>query len=195
MRLTVPSRSRKALIRVIVRWAIYSAFLMLFFVMECAPLIPGFCPLLIIPLATTVAMCEGDLAAGIFGAVCGLMLDIAKGAAVTGFSALLLMFGCVFISLMSRFLIMKTFLSHLIMNAGICVIMAGLDMIFLHWVWEGSQSIISFRKIILPSYGGGIFWSVPIYILISHIVTKLKPKEQQKLAESAQNAEDEASDG
>lgn len=179
------------MIRVVLRWVIYSAFLMLFFVMECSPLIRGFCPLLIIPLATTVSMCEGDLASGIFGAVCGLMLDIAKGAAVTGFSALLLMSGCVFISLMSRFLIKKTFLSHLILTAGVCVIMAGLDMVFLHWVWEGSQSVISFRKVILPSYGGAVFWSIPIYFLISFIVTKLKPKERQKLESSAQNAEDD----
>lgn len=171
------------------RWLIYAAVLLLFYVMECNPIIPGYCPLLLIPLATSVAMYEGDLAAGVFGVFCGLMLDIANGVTVVGFSAVLLLCACPFISLISRFLIKKTFISHLILNAAICVVMAGIDMIFLHWVWEGKQSVISFREVILPAYGGAIFWSVPIYALISFVVKKLSPKERQRLDESAQSAQ------
>lgn len=191
MRLTSKARSRKAAIRCFLRWFTYAAVLLLFYVMESNPLIPGFCPLLLIPLATSVAMHEGDLAAGVFGVFCGLMLDIANGVTVTGFSALLLLCACPFISLVSRFLIKKTFISHLILNAAVCAVMALLDMVFLHWVWEGAQSVISFRKVILPAYGGAIFWSIPVYALISFIVGKFRPKEQQRLAESAQNAEEQ----
>ena len=173
------------------RWALYSAALIFFFAIEGNPIIPNYCPLLLIPLATSVAMYEGDLAAGIFGALCGLMLDIANGVTVAGFSALLLLCACVFISLLSRFFVKKTFVSHLILNAGTCVIMALLDFVFLHWVWEGTQSAISFRKLILPAYGGAIFWSIPVYALVTLIVRKLRPKEQQRLADSAQNAEEQ----
>ncbi len=189
MRLTGKARSRRAAARVFLRWLFYAALLLLFYVWECNPIIPGFCPLLLIPLATSVAMYEGDLAAGIFGVFCGLMLDIANGVTIVGFSALLLLCACPFISLMSRFLIKKTIISHLIMNAAICVVMAGLDMIFLHWAWEGKQSVISFRSCILPAYGGAIFWSIPIYALISLIVGKLSPKERRRLDESAQSAQ------
>lgn len=184
-------RSRKAALRGFLRWLTYAALLLLFFVLETNPIIPRFCPLLLIPLATTVAMCEGDLAAGLFGAFCGLMLDIANGTTVVGFSALLLLCACPCISLLSRFLIKKTFLTHLILNAAVSVIMAWLDLVFRHWVWEGAQSGISFQKVILPAYGGAIFWSVPIYALVSFIKKKFAPREQQKLAESAENAEDE----
>lgn len=191
MKLTSKARSRRAAIRCFLRWLSYAAVLLLFYVMECNPIIPGFCPLLLIPLATSVAMYEGDLAAGVFGVFCGLMLDLANGVTVTGFSALLLLCACPFISLMSRFLIKKTFVSHLILNAAVCVVMALLDLVFLHWVWEGGQSVISFRKVILPAYGGAIFWSIPIYALISFISARFRPKEQQRLAESAQNAEEQ----
>lgn len=194
MRMAGKARSRKAALRGFLRWLSYAAVLLLFYVMECNPIIPGFCPLLLIPLATAVAMYEGDLAAGIFGVFCGLMLDIANGVTVVGFSALLLLCACPFISLMSRFLIKKTFISHLILNAAVSVVMAGLDMVFLHWVWEGKQSVISFRKVILPAYCGAIFWSIPIYALISFIVKKFRPKEQHRLEESAQNAEEQDSD-
>lgn len=191
MRLKSKMRSRKAAMRCFMRWLSYSAVLILFYVMESNPIIPGYCPLLLIPLATSVAMYEGDLAAGVFGVFCGLMLDIANGVIVAGFSALMLLCACVFISLMSRFLIKKTFVSHLILNAAICVVMALLDFVFAHWVWEGAQSAISFRKLILPAYGGAVFWSIPVYALVSLIVRRLRPKEHQRLAESAQNAEDQ----
>ena len=160
MRLTNKARTRKAAVRCFLRWALYSAALIFFFAIEGNPIIPNYCPLLLIPLATSVAMYEGDLA-------------------------------CVFISLLSRFFVKKTFVSHLILNAGTCVIMALLDFVFLHWVWEGTQSAISFRKLILPAYGGAIFWSIPVYALVTLIVRKLRPKEQQRLAESAQNAEEQ----
>lgn len=192
MRLTGKARSRKTAVRSFLRWLSYAGLLLFFYAMECNPLIRGYCPLLLIPLATAVSMCEGDLAAGVFGVFCGLMLDIANGVKVVGFSALLLLCACPFISLLSRFLIKKTFVSHLLLNAGAAVIMAVLDLAFAHWVWEGSLTGISFVKEILPAYGGAVFWSIPVYFAVTLISTKFRPKEQQKLDESAaQNAEDE----
>lgn len=184
-------RSRKAALRGFLRWFTYAALLLLFYVFETNPIIPRYCPLLLIPLATAVAMCEGDLAAGVYGVFCGLMLDIANGTTVVGFSALLLLCACPCISLLSRFLIKKTFLTHFILNAAVSVLMAWLDLVFRHWVWEGSQSVISFQKEILPAYGGAIFWSIPIYFAVVFIKKKFSPKEQQKLAESTQNAEED----
>ena len=196
MRIKSKARSRKTELRAFLRWLSYSAVLLLFYVMECNPIIPRFCPLLLIPLATSVAMYEGDLAAGVFGVFCGLMLDIANGVTIVGFSALLLLAACPFISLISRFLIKKTFVSHLILNTAVAVVMAGLDMVFLHWVWEGTQSAISFRKVILPAYGGAIFWSIPIYALVRFISRKFRPGEQQqRLSEATQNNEEQELDG
>lgn len=192
MRITGKARSRKTAIRGFLRWLSYAGVLLFFYAMECNPLIRGYCPLLLIPLATAVSMYEGDLAAGVFGVFCGLMLDIAGGVTVVGFSALLLLCACPFISLVSRFLIKKTFVSHLILNAATAVVMAVLDLTFTHWVWEGSQTGISFVNVILPAYGGAVFWSIPVYALVRLISTKFRPKEQQKLDESAaQNAEDD----
>lgn len=194
MKMKGKTRSRKAALRGFLRWLSYAAVLLLFYVMECNPIIPKFCPLLLIPLATAVAMHEGDLAGGVFGVFCGLMLDIANGVTVIGFSALLLLAACPFVSLVSRFLIKKTFITHLILNTAVVIVMALLDLVFLHWVWEGTQSAISFRKVILPAYAGAIFWSIPVYALIGFISGKFRPKEQQRLSESAQNSEEQESD-
>ena len=184
------ARSRRAMLKVILRWAFYVTALVLFYLFSCNPLIRGFSPLLLIPLATAVAMREGDLAAGIFGMFCGLMMDMANGNSVVGFYALWLLCACPCISLLSRFLIKVNCISHLVINAAVSLIIALMDMLFLHWVWEGSQSLISFVRVILPSYGGAILFSIPIYFLVSLVVSKLRQNERRKLESSAQNAED-----
>lgn len=191
MRRTLRSkaRSRQAMLRVFLRWFLYAAVLLLFYLFATNPLIRGFCPLLIIPLATAVAMYEGDLAAGIFGVFCGLMLDMANGVTIIGFSALWLLCLCPVISLLSRFWIKINMLSHLVMNAVVAVVMAFLDMIFVHWVWEGAESAISFRLSVLPGYGGAILFSVPVYFLVRFINRKLRPREERRLEESAREAE------
>jgi len=178
------------MLRGFLRWFSYAALLLLFYLFECNPIIRGFCPLLIIPLATSVAMREGDLAAGIFGTFCGLMLDIANGVTIVGFSALWLLCMCPFISLLSRFWLKGTFFSHFIINAAVTAVMAAMDMLFLHWLWERGESMITFTQVILPSYGGAILFSIPIWLLVGFICDKLRPKEQRRLEESAQNAEE-----
>lgn len=184
------SRSRKMMLRGFLRWLLYAAVLLLFYLFECNPMIRGYCPLLLIPLATTVAMYEGDLASGVFGVFCGLMLDMANGITVAGFSALWLLCACPFISLLARFWIKVTFVSHFIVNAAVTVIMGAMDFLFLHWMWEGAESAITFASVVLPSYCGAILFSIPIYFLITFIVNKLRPKEQRRLEESAQSAEE-----
>lgn len=193
MRRTIGSkaRSRKAMLRVVLRWVIYVAAMIIFYLFSCNPLIKGFCPLLIIPLATAVAMHEGDLASGIFGMFCGLMMDMANGTSVVGFFALWLLCACPCISLLSRFLIKVNCISHFVINAAVSVIIALVDMMFLHWVWEGSQSVVSFLRVVLPSYGGEILFSIPIYFLISLIAARLNPERHRKLGASAQNTEGE----
>ncbi|MBD5383748.1 MAG: hypothetical protein HDR72_01945 [Ruminococcaceae bacterium] len=184
------ARSRRMMLRGFLRWLLYAAVLLLFYLFECNPIIRGYCPLLIIPLATAVAMYEGDLAAGVFGTFCGLMLDMANGVTVVGFSALWLLCACPFISLLARFWIKATFISHFIVNAAVSVIMGAMDFLFLHWMWEGAESAISFTGVVLPSYGGAVLFSIPIYFLVTFIVNKLRPKEQRRLEESAQSAEE-----
>lgn len=182
--------SRRAAARVILRWALYSAALLALYVFLSNPPIRGWCPLVIIPLATAVAMFEGDLAAGFFGAVCGLMIDMASASSAAGFYALWLLCACPVISLLSRFWVKVNAVSHFVINAAVCVIIGALDLVFLHWVWEGPQCGISFVSVILPAYGGGILFAVPIYLLVSFIVKKLRPDERRRLEESARSAED-----
>ncbi len=184
------TRTRRAMLRCFLRWFMYAVILVFFYVCECNPLIRGYCPLIIIPLATAVAMFEGDLAAGVFGMACGLMLDMANGVTVVGFSALWLLAMCPFISLAAKFWVKVNFISHFLLNFIAVSVMAAMDMLFLHWVWEGDSAGISFLRVVLPSYGGAILFSVPGYFLVRAVSRVMRPKEEQILSESAENAEE-----
>ncbi len=185
------ARSRKMKLRVFLRWTFYSALLLLFYLWETNPLFMRFCPLLIIPLATAVAMYEGELAAGVFGVVCGLMIDMASGT-ILGFSSLWLLVLCPFISLLARFYIRISFVSHLALNFAASFIMACLDVLFKHWVWEESGTSITFVNTVLPAYLGAVIGAVPVYFLVRLISMKLRPAETRRPEESSLTAEDAA---
>ena len=185
------ARSRRVMLRGILRWLLYAAVLLLFYVWEVNPLIRGFCPLLIIPLATAVAVYEGELAAGIFGACCGLMLDMASGT-LLGFSSLWLLVCCPVISLLVQFFVKSNWMSHFVLNLGVSLIMCFMDFLFIHWVWEGLESEIAFRNELLPAYLGAVAGAIPVYLVVSFINKKLRFKTERKPEESSLTQEDKA---
>lgn len=178
------ARSRKMMLRGFLRWFLYAEVLLFFYMWQANPMIKGFCPLLMIPLATAVAMREGELAAGVFGAVCGLMIDMASGT-ILGFSSLWLLVSCPVISLLSYYYVKVNFLSHLVLNLAVSVIMGFLDFLFLHSVWEGSGASISFVNMVLPAYLGAVISAIPVYFLVTLISNKLRPKELRRPEESS----------
>lgn len=183
------ARSRRVMLRGFLRWLLYAAVLLIFYLWLTNPLIKGFCPLLLIPLATAVAVYEGEFAAAVFGVFCGLMMDIASGT-IAGFSSLWLLVCCPVISLLSQFWVKTNALSHFLLNASVCVVMGFLDFLFLHWVWEGADSGISFVRSVIPAYTGAVVAAFPVYLIVWLINKKLRPKEQRHLEESAQTAEE-----
>lgn len=185
------ARSRKLMLRGVLRWLLYAALLLLFYLWETNPLIRGFCPLLIIPLATSVAMREGELAAGIFGACCGLMLDLASGT-ILGFSSLWLLVCCPILSLLSQFLVKSNCVSHLVLNFGVCLVMMLMDLLFVHWVWERGETVIAFRNELLPAYLGAVIGSVPVYFVVRFIHRKLRFRVERKPEESSLTKDDKA---
>ncbi|MGN1120151.1 MAG: hypothetical protein ACI4Q4_07315, partial [Oscillospiraceae bacterium] len=54
----------------------------------------------------------------------------------------------------------------------------------------GSASVISFWESVFPAYSGAVLWSIPVYFLMGFISSSLRPKEERRLEESAQSAEE-----
>lgn len=172
------------MLRGFLRWLLYVAVLLFFYMWQTNPMIKGFCPVLIIPLATSVALRESELASGVFGAVCGLMIDMASGT-ILGFTSLWLLVFCPVISLVSYYYVKVNFISHFVLNLGVSVIIGLMDYLFLHSVWEGSEASISFVNMVLPAYLGAVIGAMPVYFLITLISDRLRPKEKHRPEESS----------
>jgi rod shape-determining protein MreD len=118
------------------KWIRYFAYsielLVLFMVQETPGLIPalfGARPVLLIPVALSIALFENERASLLFGLFSGLMIDFGMGETL-GFHALLLTVVCYYIALIAANLIKTNFLT-----AMLTVTVTSAVLFLLQWVF------------------------------------------------------------
>ena len=118
----------------LIRYIAYSLELYLLFVLQQTPgLFPaifGARPVLLFPLAISIAILEREMPAMVFGSVVGLLVDFGYGGAL-GFHALLLALICFFVSILCH--------TVLRVNLGTAVLMAVCTFILLvlmGWLYQ-----------------------------------------------------------
>lgn len=114
--------------RTFFRYFAYALEALIFYVLQGAPrLIPelfGSKPLLLIPVAITVAARENKIPSLVFGAVCGLLTDIGSGG--VGFFAILLTVLCYFEAHIFESIFVPSFLTVMIFSLGASAGLIGL---------------------------------------------------------------------
>ncbi|MCL1904043.1 MAG: hypothetical protein FWF94_06485 [Oscillospiraceae bacterium] len=165
---------KKERFRIFMRWFFYSVALLLFYMFMAGGFFGRWQPVLIIPLAVAVAMREQELPASIFGAVCGLIIDIACGN-LFGFSGIWLLPGCLAASLLVSHLIKINFLNFMWVNATVCAIMTLTEYFFGYVMWDVSNARLALFGFIIPAHLSAIILSPLIYFGIKYISTKLSP--------------------
>jgi hypothetical protein len=176
--------------RTFMRWFIYSLVLLFFYMLMAGGIFRGWQPILIIPLAIAVAMHERELSASIFGAVCGLVIDIASGN-LFGFSGIWLLPGCLAATLLVSHLIKINLLNFLWVNAAVCAIMALTDYFFGYILWNVDNAHLVLINFIIPAHLSAVILSPLIYLTVKRISTKLSPYRQYRLSSSANDNNDE----
>lgn len=87
----------------IVRYTAFSIEILIFYIIQCTPGLSlevfGGRPVLLLPLAMTIAVFEGEIPAIIFGVVCGLMIDAGYSGPV-GFYAVTMSVLCFIVSVL-----------------------------------------------------------------------------------------------
>ena len=180
---------RKKRFRTFMRWFFYSLALLLFYMIMVSGFFRGWQPVLIIPLAVAVAMHERELSASIFGAVCGLVIDVAFGK-LFGFSGTWLLPGCLAAALLVSHLIKINLLNFLWVNAAMCAVMATADYFFGYILWDVSNAHYVLVNIIIPANVATVICSPLIYLGVKHISVNLSPFERYHVALN-DNKEDE----
>jgi cell shape-determining protein MreD len=163
-------------LRVFARWFFYSLMLLVFYMLMSGGFFHGWQPILIIPLAIAVAMRQRELSASVFGAVCGLVIDIASGR-LFGFSAFWLLPGCLAVSLLVSHLIKVNILNFIWLNAAVCILMALADYFFRYILWNVGNSYFVLLDIIIPAHLSAVILSPLIYLAVKMIWVKLSPPE------------------
>ena len=139
--------------------------------------------LLLFPLAAAAAVFESEIPSAVFGAFCGLLLDVSLGK-LTGFTALWLCLCCAGTAALFARLFRKNILNFLWIFVLIGGIYLYADYYFYYkiWAYEGYKLVLT--KYLIPSAVKTLLWSIPVYGAVYVIERvcgaprKLSPEEQ-----------------
>jgi hypothetical protein len=176
--------------RIFMRWFFYSLVLLIFYMIMSGGFFRGWQPILIIPLAIAVAMRENELSASVFGAMCGLVIDIACGR-LFGFSGIWLLPGCLAAALLVSHLIKVNLLNFLWLNAVVCAFMALTDYFFGYVLWNVSNARIILGGFIIPAHLSAVILSPLVYFAVKLISVKLSPFERIRLSLQTSHGDDD----
>jgi hypothetical protein len=176
--------------RIILRRTLYSAVLLFLYMLMAGGLFKGWQPILIIPLAVAVAMRESEVFASVFGAVCGLVIDLSCDK-LFGFSGVWLLPCCLAASLLVSNLIKVNLVNFIWLNAAVCFFMALTDYFFRYFLWRADSASYILVSFTIPSHLSAAILSPLIYFLIRLISNKLSPRERLRLNSFSGNDDDE----
>lgn len=131
----------------------------------------GVRPIWVLPFAVAISMCEDVVSAAVFGSLSGLLCDLGSQA-LFGFNGLLVLCGCVAISLLSFFLIKVNWKSALLLGGALAAIRALLEFFFFYLIWGYENIQLIFIHSVLPIF---IYTTVltPLFLLL---IRKIKEK-------------------
>ena len=133
----------------LLRWSIYFLELLLVFLLQqvpgLLPTIAGVRPVLLFPVAISIAMFEGELGGMTIGIATGFLVDFA-GSSTIGFHCIVLAVLCFFIGRLTMHLIHTNFLTCLLCGFVFLIIVGGLQWLF-GYVFRGysaaGQALVS----------------------------------------------------
>lgn len=161
---------------VFTRRFLYSVALLLVFMAMSGGFFKKWQPVLIVPLAVAVAMREGETFGALFGAVCGLFLDVAEGK-LFGFSAIWIMPCCLAAALLVAHLIKVNLINFIWVGAFTSALVAATDYFFGYVLWGLDNSAYVLTGFIIPSCLSSVILSPLMYFSVKNISVKFSPRE------------------
>ena len=125
-------------------------------------------PMLAIPAAVAIAMCENEFSGGIYGAAAGLLLDTGSFL-LFGFNGFVVTVCCVAAGLMVTFLMRCNFLTYLLFAALTMLVLGSLEYFFSYGMWSyaGAGGIYTART--LPTAAYSTLAGFPAFFFIRFI--------------------------
>ncbi len=163
--------------RTILKWVFYALLLLVAYILGQNHLLFGILgvrPVLILPLAISVAMFEHEFTGGIFAAAAGVLWGCSSDA-VFGYYAIILLVLGVAAGLICSYGLSPNLLTSLLLSFGAAFITGLLDFFFFYVLWGYNGLGVFFFTSILPTIVFTAVTVVPFYYIVRHIHLKLQP--------------------
>lgn len=143
----ISSRRKRRL--AVVRWSFFSLIIWIIFIFTTTGSFIK--PNILIPLALCISMNEDVMPCAAVGTVCGFLTDVAFGKLI-GFSAMLMLIGCVSVSLLFTHLLRQNFLNIFVLTALFSAVYFLLDYFLFYRLWHLEHDSILFKEYIIPEF-------------------------------------------
>ncbi len=164
-------------LRLIIKWTLYALVLILSYVLAQNPYLFslwGLRPLLILPVAVSVAMFEHEFAGGLFAAAAGILWGCSADA-VFGYYAILLLVVGVAAGLICSYGMSPTLLTSLLLTGGAALLIGLLDFFFFYVLWSYTELGRFFITRLLPTILLTTVSVIPYFYIVRFIHNKLRP--------------------
>ena len=158
------------------KWTSYSLILLLLHALQASPAllsIGGIKPVLVIPMAVSVALFENEVGSGAFGLTAGLLWDFSAGK-LFGFYGMALMICCIGVSLLSMYFMKVNLSNAVLLSAGTGFLLSVWNFVFYYLIWGYGSAAISFGRLMLVLVYTVVL-AGPIYLLARFVAMRLNP--------------------
>jgi rod shape-determining protein MreD len=166
------------------RWFRYFAYtieiLVFYMVQETPGLIPevrGARPLLLIPVALSIALFEKEQASMSFGLLSGLLIDFGMGGTL-GFHGLLLAVVCYFLSVLAADLIRTNFLTAMLVAVIVTAAILILQWVFFYLLADYSDPAYALTAHYIPRFVYTVALMPVVYYFNRALALQLRAKEE-----------------
>ena len=152
------------------KWLWYALVLLVCYVTQTSPklntVLPAM-PVLVVPVATAVAVFEGEIAGAAMGAVAGMLWDLSS-ARLAGAHGVMLCILCVCCTLVCLHLLRPTWISISVLSV-LCLIVTDLaDYIFTYYLFFDNTAVVWVNRI-LPSIAATLVIA-PVIVVVCRLI-------------------------
>lgn len=167
-----------------VRWILYGIILVFSYIyMTTAPLNLR-TPLFVVPTAMCISMFEEPFESAVCGCLAGLLLDTAQGT-IVGLSGIIMLWCCLFSSLLFHFFVRRHILNIVMLNAAAILIQSVIHYFFYYAIWEYDNSGKIFINEFLPVMIYTEIAVLPFYFIVRFLVKSLGVIEENYIEEKS----------
>lgn len=158
------------------KYAVYALLILLLYVLQATPgllAIAGVKPLLVVPVAVSVAIFEGEFTGGVYGALAGLLCDLSSFS-LFGYNGFFICLFCIAAGLLVIYLMRGNLLGCLLFVAAALLARGSVEYLFSHGMWGHESVWRIYLAYTLPTIIYTLVCTPPLFWLVRKIYLRFE---------------------